>query len=64
VIDALGLADGASPDLLAVSAVPGDLGDRIQVVLSGRPPAPGLARVPHLGEGDAERLRALAGSAA
>jgi hypothetical protein len=58
LIDGLGMDD--CPDLLATSAVPADLGDRVQVVLSSRPPRPGLARVPHVRDGQAARLRTIA----
>ena len=60
VVSAAGLDGPSAPDLLAVGAVPGDLGSAVHAVLSLRPPLAPLGALPHVDAGGAELLRELA----
>jgi hypothetical protein len=60
VVTALGLDGADAPDLLAVSAVPDDLGSAVHAVLTLRPPLPQLGALPHVDVGGASVLRELA----
>jgi hypothetical protein len=60
VVTAVGLDGPSAPDLLAVSAVPGDLGSAVHAVLTLRPPLASLEALPHVDADGAEVLRELA----
>lgn len=64
LLETLGISGPGAPDLLAVSAVPDDLANLVDVVLSDRPARPALEAVAHLGANGSDALRELAQRAA